>query len=91
MRVTHDTLRCGKSCHKCDYLKLGLCGGCSSLKRALCLVYECIVEKVKIIGITLKCSTCLLASACVKSGRFSPPEVDMYCKLIMLESRNRRI
>ncbi|MEM4229390.1 MAG: metallophosphoesterase family protein [Thermoproteota archaeon] len=41
-------------------------------------------------GITLKCSTCPLAPACVKSGRFTPPEIDAYYKLsLMLESWSR--
>lgn len=41
-------------------------------------------------GITLKCSTCPLASACIKSSRFAPPKVDVYYKLsMMLESWSR--
>lgn len=41
-------------------------------------------------GITLKCSACPLAPACVKSGRFVPPEIDAYFKLsLMLESWSR--
>ncbi|MEM3389366.1 MAG: hypothetical protein QW491_08135 [Thermoproteota archaeon] len=81
MQITHGPLKCGKSCRKCDYLKLGLCGGCSPSRRNLCLVYQCIVGRVRIMGITLRCSTCPLAPACVKSGRFTPPEVGAYCKL----------
>ncbi|MBO3799125.1 MAG: metallophosphoesterase family protein [Thermoproteota archaeon] len=41
-------------------------------------------------GITLKCRTCPLASACVKSGGFTPPKVDAYLKLnLTLESWRR--
>ncbi|MEM3390380.1 MAG: hypothetical protein QW491_13380 [Thermoproteota archaeon] len=87
MQIAHGPLRCGKSCRKCDYFKLGLCGGCSPPRRNLCLVYQCIVGRARIVGITLRCSTCLLAPACVKSGRFVPPEIGAYYKLsLMLES-----
>ncbi len=72
MHVTHGPLRCRKSCHKCDYLKLGLYGGCSLPRRNLCLVYKCVVERIRIMGVTLRCRTCPLAPACVKSGRFTP-------------------
>ncbi|MBO3833137.1 MAG: hypothetical protein FGF51_07140, partial [Candidatus Brockarchaeota archaeon] len=38
-------------------------------------------------GITLGCRTCPLAPACLKSGRFTPPEAGAYYKLsLMLES-----
>ncbi len=74
MQVAHGPLKCGKPCRKCDYLRLGLCTGCHSSRRNLCLVYQCIVGKVKIVGLTLRCRACQLASACVKSGRFVPPK-----------------
>lgn len=32
-------------------------------------------------GLTLRCETCPLAPACIKSGRFSPPKPDMYREL----------
>ncbi|MEM2051014.1 MAG: hypothetical protein QXZ66_01950 [Thermoproteota archaeon] len=87
MYIAHGPLKCGKSCRKCDYLKLGLCAGCNPSRRNLCLVYQCVVGKARIMGITLRCSTCLLTTACVKSGRFSPPEIDAYYRLsLMLES-----
>lgn len=90
MHIAQGSLRCGKSCRKCDYLKLGLCTGCRLPKRNLCLVYQCVIERVRVMGITIKCGTCLLAPACVKSSRFSPPKVDMYYKLnLMLESWGR--
>ncbi len=90
MYIAYGPPRCGKSCRKCDYLKLGLCAGCHLSKRKMCLVYQCIAGKMRIMGITLKCSTCPLAPACVKSGRFTPPEADVYYKLsLMLESLRR--
>ncbi|MBO3809245.1 MAG: hypothetical protein FGF50_06585 [Candidatus Brockarchaeota archaeon] len=45
---------------------------------------------MKIVGLTLRCRACQLASACVKSGRFVPPRMDAYLKLsLMLESWNK--
>ncbi|MBO3800665.1 MAG: hypothetical protein FGF52_06425 [Candidatus Brockarchaeota archaeon] len=81
MYIAHGPLRCGKSCSKCDYLKLRLCAGCRLPRRNLCLVYQCIIGKTRIMGITLRCNTCPLASACVKSSRFTPPDVGAYFKL----------
>ncbi|MCX8183812.1 MAG: hypothetical protein N3F08_05280, partial [Crenarchaeota archaeon] len=43
-------------------------------------------------GVTLKCGACPLASACVKSGRFSPPKLDAYHELdSALKSWGRRL
>ncbi|MBO3842123.1 MAG: hypothetical protein FGF48_06880 [Candidatus Brockarchaeota archaeon] len=54
------------------------------------MAYQCIAGKVRIMGITLGCRTCPLAPACLKSGRFTPPEAGAYYKLsLMLESWSR--
>lgn len=59
----------------------------SPFQENLCLVYQCIAGKMRIMEMTLKCSTCPLTPACLKSGRFTPPEVNVYYKLsLMLES-----
>jgi len=91
MHVAHGPLRCGKSCRKCDYLKLGLCAGCRVPKRNLCLVYQCVARGMRITGLTLRCETCPLNTACIKSGRFSPPNADKYRELdSKLKSWDRR-
>ncbi|MEM2940160.1 MAG: hypothetical protein QW304_01195 [Thermoproteota archaeon] len=81
MHVAHGPLRCGKSCRKCNYFKLGLCTGCRLPRRNLCLVYQCVTGGVRIAEITLRCETCLLATACIRSGRFFPPKIDAYYEL----------
>jgi len=72
--ITRVARKCGKTCRECELYQL--CGGCSPLRSSNCLVNLCISRGLKIRGVTMSCEACVLASACVKSGSFSPPEAD---------------